>query len=136
TAVKIDGATSHPVAKGRQFEQRQIEAASVKGHELHARMLFQVRSDAGPELLHDVARSEVRRAQRRDPLQAIIRADANDPHRDRDSDRNLDKVGTAARLLARFSLSAANGLFWPQVLVAILDLAKKPAIRHALGVQQ
>src|SRR6266403_6030932 len=80
------------IAKGGQFEERQVEAAAVVGHQLGAR----IKRDAMPEFLGNVPWMKIRSAQVGNRLQPEVGVHANDTNRHGNLKTDRQEVGAVA----------------------------------------
>ena len=101
-----------PIAKGGQFQQRQVKAAAIEGDQLDAvAVLGPVRGHARPKGFDDFSRPELGTVQAGNVLQAIVRADAQYAGGDRILESDRQKIGTGVGGFARLGLGPRDGLF-------------------------
>ena len=119
---------SDAVPERREFQQREIEAATVEAHE--RRMI--VRRPTAPELTANFVRTELRLVQEHNVEQCQVGGDFTDCH----GDRNLERVRNEVRIVCfpQFFLIFLNGIDGIDFAI-VMDFGNQRGIGDALNIE-
>ena len=121
---------AQPIAKRRQFQQRNVERAAVEADQRRPAIVF----PAAPEMLGDHVRPKLRLVEHHQVEQPKIGGDLADRHRD----RNLERVGDEVAVVLRQQLVpiAAHGRRGVEFFARIAQPRDQRAVGDAFDVER